>query len=103
MTGRAAKKTKTIGEKMKIKDGFVIRDIMGQTVVVSTGEASETFSGMIKLNETGKDIWEGVAAGKSEQEIVDFIVSEYDVDEERAKNSVSNFVADMKDKGFIVD
>ncbi len=88
---------------MKIKDGFVVRDIMGQCVVVATGEASQDFSGMIKLNETGKDIWEGVASGKSEDEIVDFIVSEYDVEENRAKDSVKKFLTDMKDKGFIVD
>ncbi|MBR3173753.1 MAG: PqqD family protein [Eubacterium sp.] len=88
---------------MKIKDGFVVRDIMGQCVVVATGEASESFSGMIKLNDTGKDIWEGVAAGKSEEEIIDQIVEDYDVDKERAKDSVSKFIADMKDKGFIID
>ena len=88
---------------MKIKDGFVVRDIMGQCVVVATGEASESFSGMIKLNDTGKDIWEGVAAGKSEEEIIDQIVEDYDVDKERTKDSVSKFIADMKDKGFIID
>ena len=88
---------------MRVKDGFVVREIMGQCVVVSTGEAAETFSGMIKLNDTGKDIWEGVAAGKSEAEIVDSIVSEYDVDREHAERSVNKFIADMKDKGFIVD
>ena len=88
---------------MKIKDGFVVRDIMGQCVVVATGEASESFSGMIKLNDTGKDIWEGVAAGKSEAEITDKIVEDYDVDKERAKASVSKFITDMKDKGFIID
>ncbi len=88
---------------MKIKDGFVVRDIMGQCVVVATGEASESFSGMIKLNDTGKDIWEGVASGKSEDEIVDSIVSEYDVEEDRAKTSVKKFIDEMKDKGFILD
>ena len=88
---------------MKIKDGFVVREIMGQCVVVSTGEASQVFSGMIKLNDTGKDIWEGVAAGKSEAEIVDFIVSEYDVERDRAEASVKKFIADMKNKGFIED
>ena len=88
---------------MRIKDGFVVRDIMGQCVVVATGEASETFQGMIKLNETGKVIWESIADGKSEEEIVDLIVSEYDVDKDHAKNSVSKFISDMKDKGFIVD
>ena len=88
---------------MKIKDGFVVRDIMGQCVVVATGEASESFSGMIKLNDTGKDIWEGVASGKSEDEIVDFIVREYDVEEDRAKTSVKKLIDEMKDKGFILD
>lgn len=88
---------------MKIKEGFVVRDIMGQCVVVATGEASEDFSGMIKLNDTGKDIWEAVAAGKSEEEIIDYIVSEYDVERDRAEVSVKKFITDMKDKGFIVD
>ena len=88
---------------MRVKDGFVVREIMGQCVVVSTGEAAETFSGMIKLNDTGKDIWEGVAAGKTETEIVDLIVSEYDVDRKHAEESVKKFIEDMKGKGFIVD
>ena len=88
---------------MKIKDGFVVRDIMGQCVVVATGEASQDFSGMIKLNDTGKVIWEGVASGKSEDEIVDFIVSKYDVEKDRAKTSVKKFIDEMKDRGFILD
>lgn len=88
---------------MKIKDGFVVRDIMGQCVVVATGEASEDFAGMIKLNDTGKDIWEGVSAGKTEAEIVDQIVSDYDVEQERAEASVKKFIGDMKEKGFIID
>ena len=88
---------------MKIKEGFVIRDIMGQCVVVATGEASEDFSGMIKLNDTGKDIWEAVSEGKSESEIVEQIVNDYDVDSERAKASVDKFINEMKDNGFIVD
>lgn len=88
---------------MKVKEGFVIREIMGQAVVVSTGEASETFSGMIKLNDTGKVIWEGLMEGKSESEIVDFIVSEYDVEKERVQASVHKFIEEMKEKGFLVD
>ena len=88
---------------MKIKDGFVVRDIMGQCVVVSTGEASESFSGMIKLNDTGKDIWEAVNAGKTEEEIVEQIVNDYDVEKERAKASVDKFINEMKDHGFILD
>ena len=46
---------------MKIKDGFVLRQVAGQGVVIATGEASKEFSGMVKLNGTGSFIWERVA------------------------------------------
>ena len=55
---------------MKIKEGFVLRDIGNQTVVVATGEASQDFYGMIKLNQTGKIIWEGISDGLSEELII---------------------------------
>ena len=42
---------------MRIKDGFVLREIAGQIMVIATGEASKNFHGMIKLNETGRDIF----------------------------------------------
>ena len=45
---------------MKIKEGFVLRDVVGQAVVIAVGEASKKFHGMINLNSTGKVIWQGV-------------------------------------------
>lgn len=41
---------------MRIKDGFVMRKVAGKYVVVATGEASRSFHGMIKLNDTGRHI-----------------------------------------------
>ena len=38
---------------VRIKDGFVLRDVAGQTVVIATGEASRDFHGMVKLNGKG--------------------------------------------------
>lgn len=56
---------------MKIKDGFVLRDIAGDTVVIATGEISKTFHGMIRLNSTGKEIWEILSSGDlSEAEVI---------------------------------
>ena len=42
---------------MKIKKGFVLRDVAGRSVVVATGAAAKKFRGMIMLNDTGKEIW----------------------------------------------
>ena len=42
---------------MKIKNGFVIRSVGGENVVVPVGEMSKQFHGMINLNETGAFLW----------------------------------------------
>lgn len=86
---------------MRIKEGFVIRDVLGQTVVVPTGEAGKDFTGMIKLNETGKDIWTALNEGKSEEQIVRMIIKEYDVTEERARAGVEKFLRNMMENGFL--
>lgn len=86
---------------MRIEEGFVLREVAGQNVVIATGEASKTFHGMIKLNETGRVIWEGLAAGKSDEAIVADLTSAYDVDAEKAATDVAAFVKQAADQGFL--
>ena len=45
---------------MRVKQGFVMREVAGVGVVIATGEASKAFHGMIKLNDTGQLIWRGL-------------------------------------------
>lgn len=77
---------------MKIKDGFVVRDLAGQSIVVALGEASKTFNGMIKLNDTGRLIWDMLAEGKSKEEIIDRFTAEYDVEREIADRDITAFI-----------
>lgn len=86
---------------MRIKEGFVLREVAGQAVVIATGEASKTFNGMIKLNETGRVIWEGLAAGKSDDQIAADLTSAYDVSAEKALADVQAFVKQASDQGFL--
>lgn len=86
---------------MKIKEGFVLREVAGQAVVIATGEASKTFHGMVKLNGTGADIWRGIEEGLSEREIADKLVAEYGVDHDRAASDVAAFAGKMSEEGFL--
>lgn len=86
---------------MKIKEGFVYREIMGQGVVVPTEKASMEFSGMVKLNETGAFIWKKIQQGGSIEVIVEELLKEYDVSKEQAEASVQRFVSDMTQKGIL--
>ena len=44
--------------KIKIKEGFLLRKVAGDHVVVPVGEAGKVFHGMIRLNDTGAFLWE---------------------------------------------
>ena len=81
---------------MKIKDGFVVRDLAGQSIVVALGEASKTFNGMIKLNDTGRLIWDMLAVGKSKEDIIDRFTAEYDVEREIADRDVTAFIETLQ-------
>lgn len=86
---------------MKIKKGFVMRKVAGNAVVIATGEASKSFHGMVRLNATGADIWQGVADGLDENAIADRLVEIYEVEREKAYEDVISTVAKMKEAGFI--
>jgi hypothetical protein len=77
---------------MKIKEGFVIREIAGQSVVIALGAAAKSYNGMIRLNDTAKLIWQGLEKGQDKDAIVDAILSEYDVDRELAENDFDKFI-----------
>lgn len=88
---------------MRIKDGFVLREVAGQIMVIATGEASKDFHGMIRLNSTGKDIWQGLQEGMSEEEMIEKLRTKYEIDEESAKQDVKEFLAKMAEMGFLVN
>ena len=42
---------------MRIKDGFVLRNVAGSFIAVATGEEAINFNAMITTNETGAFLW----------------------------------------------
>ena len=88
---------------MRIKEGFVMRDVAGQAVAVATGEASKSFHGMIKLNSTGSKIWRGIEAGDNETAIADSLANEYGIEPEQALADINAFIARMREIGIAED
>ncbi|MBP5466383.1 MAG: PqqD family protein, partial [Clostridia bacterium] len=70
---------------MKIKDGFILREVAGSFIVVAVGEAVKTFKGIVNLNETGAFLWKILERGATEEELLKKMLEEYDVDEQTAK------------------
>ena len=85
---------------MKLKDGFILRTVAGETVVLPAAGMTD-FDMMITLNETGKFLWELLETETEEAEMVKALLAEYDVAEDVAAKSVSTFVARLKELDFL--
>ena len=85
---------------MKIKNGFVMREVGGANVVVPVGEMSKAFHGMINLNETGAFLWKFFAEEHTLNEGVAALLGEYDVDEALAREEVEKFLETIECHGF---
>ena len=81
---------------MKIKEGYLLREVAGNHVAVPTGKAALDFSGMITFNGTGAFLWKQLAGDKSEQELLQALLAEYDTSEANAKADISEFVEKLK-------
>ena len=77
---------------MKINEGFMLREVAGNFVVVPVGKASEKFKGVINLNAISALIWQKIEEGLEEEEIVQVILNEYEVEEEKARKDVNDFI-----------
>ncbi len=77
---------------MKIKEGFILREVAGNYIVVAVGSAVKQFNGVITLNETGAYLWKQLEKGCEEEQLVSALLSEYEVDEETAKKDVKAFI-----------
>jgi hypothetical protein len=86
---------------MKLKDGFLMRQVAGQTVVLPSGDELD-LNMMITLNETGAFLWERLNEETTEEALVAALLGEYDCDESTAKSAVAGFVQKLNDNGFLV-
>ena len=85
---------------MKLKDGFILREVAGQTVVLPVG-GNLNLNMMITLNETGAFLWKQLENENDQAGLVAALLAEYDVDEATAKTAVEGFVAKLNENGFL--
>ena len=86
---------------MKIKEGYLVREIADKTVVVPVGEDLD-LSKMITLNETGKFLWIELQQETDEDRLVSALLKEYSVDEATARASVLRFVNKLRENGLLL-
>lgn len=86
---------------MKIKDGFILRQVAGQNVVLPMGEDLD-LNMMITLNETGAFLWENLQEETDAEALTAALLGEYEVDAATARAAVDGFLAKLRAHEFLV-
>lgn len=86
---------------MKINSNYVVKNIVGDTVIIPTGEAAQYFNGLINTNEVAAFIWQNIETCNTPEEMVEKVLNEFNVDEETAKNDTLGFLETLKQVGMI--
>ena len=89
------------GGNMKFKKEFMLREIVGETVLIPTGETAAHFNGLISVNELGRFIWDNYEKAKDEDELLSFILDEYEVERDVAKADLDEFLQILRDAEII--
>ena len=70
---------------MKIKDGFILREMCGEFIVAAEGIEHINFNKLISLNSTAAFLWKALVEKEfTAEEMAQLLVDEYEIDMELA-------------------
>lgn len=76
---------------MKIRKGFVLREMCGENIVAGEGLEHINFNKLISLNSTAAFLWKQFAEKEfTEQDMAEALVEEYGIDMELALKDSAN-------------
>ena len=86
---------------MKIKEGFLVRLVGDNHVVVPVGAQAVDFRCIITLNEVGAFLWEKMVSDTTVAALVEALLAEYDVTADVATADVERFVVALREKNLL--
>ena len=86
---------------MKFKKEFMLREIVGETILIPMGDSNNHFNGIITINELGKFIWENLESSKDEEDLLHKILEEYEVEEKEEKEDLDEFLDKLRQVDII--
>ncbi len=87
---------------MKIKDGFELRNICGENIIISQGKENINFTKIITLNESAAQIWNDIVGKEfTLEEMVQSLTTHYEVDPQTALIDCKELIEDWRKVGFI--
>lgn len=87
---------------MKIKEGFTLRTICGEHIVIGEGLSQVNFNKMLSLNGSAAYLWEQLKDKEfTEEDAVRLLTDKYDVTPDRALEDVKKLLEEWKKQGVV--
>ena len=88
---------------MKIKEGFVLREVCGERVIVGEGLSAINFGKLLALNETAAWLWQQAQAmgDFTIEALAEKLCEEYEVEAGEAKADVEQMVTEWQNVGVV--
>lgn len=88
-------------ELMQIKNGFVLRNVLDEHMVMPAGDLIGKFDGTVVLNDVSAFVFEQLKEPVSREDILAAILAEYEVDEETAAKDLDALLAQFRELGML--
>ena len=88
---------------MRISEKMILKQVGDDWFAVSVESSESSTSRLVKLNSTGKIIWEGLSEGKTAEEIAAMLTDRYDVSYDRALQNATSVINKLKEEGILTE
>ena len=87
---------------MKTKNGFRLRTVCGENIIVAEGIKNIDFSRIISMNEPSAFLWQKVQDKEFDEDLLtNLLLEEYEVDEATARSDAKALVEKWLEAGII--
>ncbi len=86
---------------MKIKQGYILRNVVNTHIVVPVSQNKLNYKGMLSLNETGAFLWGLLEKGTDREGLLQALLAEYDVPEAVAAADMDEFLEHIERIGAL--
>lgn len=89
---------------MKINEGFELREMCGEHIIIATGVANIDFSKVVSLNESAVYLWREIEGKEfTPQQLAALLTDKYEVDEATALADATSLAQRWVEAGIVTE
>jgi hypothetical protein len=92
---------KEVQKDMQIKEGYILKNIADEWIVLPIGANINNFEGAVVLNDISAFMWKCLIQTISREDLLSSLLYEYDVDENTASEDMDEFLDHLNEQGLL--